>query len=56
MTAAIPYHYQQDEQRMQRAIRILTDWHELRREHFTNDFEFSIYRLLVDCLNEMVCS
>lgn len=50
---AVPYHYQREESRMLIAIRSLTDWYELKQEHFYSEKEFSFFRTMVDCLAEM---
>ena len=51
----IPTQYQQDRRKMRYAVELITDWHNLKPEHFYSELEFSSFRLLVDCISEMVC-
>lgn len=52
---AIPPSYQHNKPRMLAAVRILSDWFNLQREHFQSDLAFHSFRLFVDCLAEMAC-
>lgn len=49
----IPYCYQMDKDKMQCAIRILTDWYDIGRENFRTDLEFNAFKMIVQCLTEM---
>lgn len=52
---AVPDCYQYDKPRMLAAVRHLSDWYNLQREHFQSDLSYHSFRLLVDCLAEMAC-
>ena len=51
----IQYSYRTDG-RMLVALKILTDWYDLRPEHFNSVFEKAVFDMFILCLSEMACA